>query len=362
MTKNYRIRIYLSTPLLYSVYRPIRSIQGDGLYGYAWMLQEGIKKNASEQNPENIIEPVLPFVKENDCYCISAGFFPKNAYFEGTLLMRSMNSTAYAKQNVGESIVNFQMGEHQSVMDFYWKLITPYIDFYAKCDNIEKFKALTKIIYDNGYISNKRSVGFGRILNIKINEIDYDWSQWKDGQPTRNIPIANKKKGNIVTEYCGYKPPYWHTDFWTECFVPPVDMHMPNIPEKTPETSYNLRKVYYRNMANKISEYLKKDLLFIPHIRKIIPDMSIAQSGKDINYFINRKFNNDELIKVLTREYSYIPIFLLISKKENDEKVDLETDSRLYINRLSNLIKQYLSTERHCPIEQYIIENVVDVE
>lgn len=352
----YKIRFYLGSPLLYSVNKPIRPIQGDGIYGYAWALKNGLKKTGAEQNPVNIISPKLPFEKKDGCYTISAGFAAEDAFFEGTKLMRRIESKVYGKHKVGASQLNTQSGEHQAIMDFYWKLYTPYIDFYAKGD-LEGILELTNIIQENGYLSAKKTIGFGEIISVKISKVESDWSQWKDGKPTRFIPAGNIIN-NLATEYCGYKPPYWHVAFWKECYVPPADMHYPVLPKINQESKYNLRCRFYSFMAQESAKFFKKKYFYMPYLKNIVPDMNLKEKVSRKFGLIVKKKDNDFLS--LSREFIYFLVYLSIEKWEKDRDLDFETLLSEGEIKLNAIIEKYLSIEQSdLSIEEYLKENLL---
>ncbi|WP_018703583.1 hypothetical protein [Anaeromusa acidaminophila] len=235
---NVRVRFHLVSPLLFPAVKPIRPIQGDGLYGYAWALSKGLVKTPAEMDPANLAEPELPFTLVNDSFfAISSSFAAEGSFLEPTLIYRHADFVqTFAKQDLGKSYVSNQMGEHQAARELYWKLVTPYLDFYAQVTDKEHFRELTKLIWKLGHLGGKRSIGFGEIGKVDVKEKECpNWSVLKEGNPARPIPVAGWTEPikEELIDFVGYKPPYWNRALYDHCYISPLSFfNFPALPGK----------------------------------------------------------------------------------------------------------------------------------
>ena len=234
---NVRVRFQLVTPLLFPANKPIRPLSGDGLYGYAWAIEQGLFKTPAETNLNNIVMPVLPFtLVNNSFYSISSSFAAEGAFLEPTLIFRHADYTqSFARQGLGGSCISNQMGEHQAVRELYWKLVTPHLDFFAQVTDKERFVELTEQIMKLGHLGGKRSVGFGQISTVNI-DLAEEWSLVKEGCPARPLPVSSWQKpltGETI-DFVGFRPPYWNQALYEHCYVsPPSFFSFPSVPNET---------------------------------------------------------------------------------------------------------------------------------
>lgn len=331
--RAFKIRFYLASPLLYSSQNLIKPLQGDGIYGYAWAMKNGLKKAPSEHYIKNIVHPELPFETENNCYAISAGFADPNAFFEETLLLRHTDyQKSFSEHGLGKSNVAIATGEFRGIRDLYWKLITPYIEFYAR-GNIEGIKEFTEIIIRNGYLSSKRAIGYGKILNATITKAEEDWSLWRNDQPTRNIPVIGERRDDLMVEKCGYRPPYWHPAFWKACYVPPVGMHLPALPKIETE-NIELRKIFWADAVHECAQLLKKQYPYIPNLQVIKFDMFPLRNA-DIPIVFDLTNKN------LLRQYLFLGIYNTIAKAEAEHSTDFERILKQQVMEIKERIESY---------------------
>lgn len=60
-------------------------------------------------------------------------------------------------------------------------------------------------------IGKKTSQGFGVVLDWEVAPMAEDWSCYRNGRPTRTIPVdENNPPPSGDFGYRGYRPPYWH--------------------------------------------------------------------------------------------------------------------------------------------------------
>lgn len=224
-----QIRFHLATGIAFPANRPLKPIQGDGLFGYAWAQKQGLRKTPAEILPENIVFPELPFeLVSNSYYAISAAFTPKEAFMIPEMVVRRPDwADVMAKHKVGQFAYQTSVGAFQGQQELYWLLVTPYVDFYCR-GYASGISELLKEIWSMRHLGAKRAAGYGFITKIEVLPHDSDWSEWKDGQPTRNIPVrlAPDKTG-LAMEEAPCRPPYWHKAFVEPCYVPPLEQFMP---------------------------------------------------------------------------------------------------------------------------------------
>lgn len=70
------------------------------------------------------------------------------------------------------------------------------------------------------HVGKLRGHGWGRIGQIDIEPMAYDWSCWQDGKPTRPVPVSGDDRPELSVSYCGFRPPYWAPQNQTMCWVP----------------------------------------------------------------------------------------------------------------------------------------------
>lgn len=67
-------------------------------------------------------------------------------------------------------------------------------------------------------IGKKKSQGWGNVSSWSVEPTSEDFSSYRDGKPTRPIPITSDAVGGIM--FCGYRPPYWHPARQGICLQP----------------------------------------------------------------------------------------------------------------------------------------------
>lgn len=90
--------------------------------------------------------------------------------------------------------------------------------FYANGNIDEVRRLLTTYI---SAIGKKCSQGFGSVKSITVESSEHDWSIVKDGVPMRPIPISAQFDLDCDVEtYFAFRPPYWHRQNLTQCYMP----------------------------------------------------------------------------------------------------------------------------------------------
>lgn len=91
--------------------------------------------------------------------------------------------------------------------------------FHAVGNRKEVKRLLETYIHSLG---SKRSVGYGEINSISVEEISEDYSLFdQEGNVARILPVEEfSVTQNVRVEACSYRPAYWSTYNMTACFVP----------------------------------------------------------------------------------------------------------------------------------------------
>ncbi len=248
-----QVRIYLGTPLAVNASKPPAPIMFDGLLGYAKMLKEGYTKTPSEQNPANLKFFELPLEKIGEkCYAASAMFLPSSAVMLPTVVIKPADWKFPMAKHAPTTTYEKSVGWQQACMEPYWELATPYIDFYFKGDP-KGVADLLSIIYKGRYIGPKRAAGYGLIRRIELRRNVEDWSVWRNGLPTRPVPVAIAgEKPGLKAEWTTYHAPYWATANNAWCYTPPVEQWVAT------QKASELRNVLSSYFAEKNEQLRKK--------------------------------------------------------------------------------------------------------
>lgn len=83
------------------------------------------------------------------------------------------------------------------------------VTFYIRGDMEEIRRLLTEQI---SYLGKKGSQGFGQIIRWKFEELDNDYSIWKDGELMRPIPVRYFSCKDYNIQYIPLTPPYWRRE------------------------------------------------------------------------------------------------------------------------------------------------------
>jgi CRISPR type IV-associated protein Csf3 len=224
-----KVRFYLNTPLAFYGNKPLQPLMFDGILGYAWAIKNGLLKTPSEANQNNLLFPELPLEEIGDkCYAASACFIPQEATMTPSMINRRADwAGPMARHGVKTMRYDVAVGWQQACQEVIWELATPYVDFYFN-GNKKGVVDLLSIIFKMRYLGSKRGIGYGLIRKIDIKDKSEDWAIWRDGQPTRPLPveIVGEKPG-LTAEWFTYYPPYWMTTNGTWCYTPPQEQWLP---------------------------------------------------------------------------------------------------------------------------------------
>lgn len=227
--KEMRIRINLITPLAFWGSKRQHPLMLDGVLSYVALYRMGYRKSPAEHLSEALVTPYLPIKKERtpdgEFYRASAMFTPKEAYWTQTMIYRfadwGIEAAKTFKKPFGRTNEE-QSGPYRQCQEPYFLLVTPYVDFYCDCKDEKELFSLLSDLRSLGFLGSKRAAGYGMIASIRINRDEPgEWGVWKDGKPTRPVPVSWAGEGlNHPIDYCRIMPPYWHSQGRVLCYVP----------------------------------------------------------------------------------------------------------------------------------------------
>lgn len=229
-----RIRFSLASPIAFSgasVYRPIMF---DGLLGAMWAREKGLVKTPTENMKSQLIFPELPLELINGrYYAASAMFLPEDA--PTTMRMDGLvkpadwcDAFAHHIPSARNNFFRANTMWSRAAMEKFWLLTTPYIDFYARITDVETFQRYMARLRKSGFIGSKHRMGFGKILGIDVQQVKDDWSLYRDGLPTRPIPVQDfEGAGDAAKGMSTIYPPYWFTANEELCCLPRQSQYIP---------------------------------------------------------------------------------------------------------------------------------------
>lgn len=218
--RNVRVRIYLSTPCLFWQASPLAPLHLDGIIAYALLTKRGLKDSV------NLVRPDLPFEVVTDSegrqyHAASAMFTPKDAQWRTECIAKSASwQDALYSVGIENMTYDTKRGWARSYVESFWSLVTPYLDFYAVADMNALLSALNDFMAVSGALGSKTSIGYGKVHHIEVSIVTDNYSLYKDGQPTRNIPVCGDINESLPVIVAGYTFPYWHPSTQCLCYTP----------------------------------------------------------------------------------------------------------------------------------------------
>lgn len=226
MFNNFKVIAHMKTPMV--AIDPIildsiisaakaKEILGEDFY-------TGDNIAGTREDIESMLDPILD--KQNGVYCASMGLGDNREY---------VGSWSKRWDDKNDDVVEFKGRGKQRVdigAGFYKNYHMPLVlksyktlNFYVR-GNIEEVKRLLEnYIF---YLGKKGSQGYGQIRKWEFEEMEENWSVWKDNKPMRPIPVRHceeyietqMKTGEpINARQHPVIPPYWRKE--TElCLIP----------------------------------------------------------------------------------------------------------------------------------------------
>ena len=259
-----KLRIHLSSPILFPTTRPWSGVTLDGLLGWMWARDRGLFKCPAENSPEQILFPELPLVQLSPMlYGASTMFLPTpmelhgNTHLVGCRMevinkMANWDRPFQSQIRRGmKDIRNFTdkkgSGMLRADLVRYWSLSTPFVTFYFATEDFEALAGyFNRIPTDCFGIGAKPRVGYGRIVKVEFKEIPEEkcFHFQKDGVPTRPIPVDGPFHGKFPDDTIGigtWRPPYFSPISRTLCYIPHASQYLPQIPAVDRELEYIFR-------------------------------------------------------------------------------------------------------------------------
>lgn len=249
-----KLRIHLSTPILFPTTRPWSGVTLDGLLGWLWARDRGLFKCPAENSPEQILFPELPLVQLiPKLYGTSTMFLPTPKELHGEshlvgcrteIINKSANWDRPFRLQIRRGMKDIQnftdkkaAGAFRADLACYWSLSTPFVSFYFATEDFEALAGyLNRISTDCFGIGAKSRAGYGRIAKVEFKEVPEEkcFYYQKDGVPTRPIPVNSPFHGKFSDDTIGigtWRPPYFSSISRTLCYVPPASQYLPQTPE-----------------------------------------------------------------------------------------------------------------------------------
>ena len=230
-----RTRFYLQSPICYSADKPYLPPTLDSLLAFVWQREHGHFKNSGELFKQNLIFADLPIERTGKCYHASCFFLPKEPEAkevvsqQPTAICRKVINERHMAKHDPTRKINGSVGPMHGIIQRYWLLSTPYVDYYASVTDEQEFRRLVDEFARLGNLGKKYGIGYGRIARVEITEVEEDWSTTRNGRATRPLPkeLFPKAKGGIA--YSCYYAPYWFKENEAECVMPDASQYLPNL-------------------------------------------------------------------------------------------------------------------------------------
>lgn len=102
--------------------------------------------------------------------------------------------------------------------------VFPFLEWFAVGDP-EGIRRLCVVLT---HLGKKAAQGFGPVERWEVTPWAEDWSCWREGRPTRPIPLSDVPAGTPMSGLTvgrhGIRPPYWHSPAWRPaCWARRVD-------------------------------------------------------------------------------------------------------------------------------------------
>ena len=224
MSIDYKVRVYLASPVFEKVGGAKHPIMLDALLARIALERQGVRKTTAELDPKNIIFADLPIERIGKCYLCSAAFAPSRSYSKADSFAKrgtdAQNIRSFCKEFLGTGAVSIPaLVPHIAVAE-------EYLDFYVRVTDKAEFFSLLKEAKRYG-IGPKTSIGFGQIASIHVAEEKEHGNRCfktEDGFPTRPLPYCDFKgkiSDDAATGWSTYYAPYWNSIGKAKCYLPP---------------------------------------------------------------------------------------------------------------------------------------------
>ncbi len=223
----FRVRFKMGGPIYIKADKAAQPIMLDGILGFIWCQEHGLRKTSAEDIIANQVFPELPIKRIGKCYMCSAMILPKDSKI--SVQYDALAKRDNCRKRIADTMKLFEAAKDPTIKGAiikYWALATPYIDFYADVTDEQEFRRLIGKIRS---IGPKKAAGYGRILDVSIEEAPEEVEAYKtaDGYPTRPIPVSaglDFAEDTTVGEST-YFAPYWFLRNADTCYLPNVSQY-----------------------------------------------------------------------------------------------------------------------------------------
>lgn len=210
MFKNFKVIAYMRTPIA-----TIEPIILDSVISSAYakdLLKSNYYQGENIHGDEFLVIETLSKIldRKYDVFCTSQGI-GENREFVSSWVKRFNNTDEDLIKFRGKGKKRIDVGGgpmknyHMPIVLRSYKTI----DFYVRGDMEEVKRLLTTQI---GYLGKKGSQGFGQIKEWKFEEIEEDYSIFKDGKLMRPIPALHYENEKLIQQEHPLTPPYWREE------------------------------------------------------------------------------------------------------------------------------------------------------
>lgn len=224
MFKNFKVTAYMSAPIATT-----GIILLDGILSAA-IAKDLLKDEyyagenicGTKEQIDEMLSPILD--RKQGVYCASAGFGDNKEFITSWCKRWDNNHDDMVTGFKGKVRIDDGAGYfksyHMPLVVKSYKTIT----FYVRGDMSKIKELLENYIF---YLGKKATQGFGQIRKWEFEEIEENWSLWKDNKPMRPIPgreclnwLKSNRECNIQEH--ALIPPYWRQDYRELCVFPEV--------------------------------------------------------------------------------------------------------------------------------------------
>ena len=191
----------------------------DGLLQWLWLDERGLATSNPQSN--QIIEAPIPLrkdcIKEVEFWACSAPFYQQQIEEKTRYRKRWDYQDKHCNWGKKKAKVNSSEG-HTKSYDLPLRIVeTPRIDWFCVGNPDEILSLLARC----QNLGKKRSQGKGQVYKWEINEIDEDWSLYRNGKLTRPFPLelVDDPMGYDFMRW-GWNPPVWLLSNQVTCLMP----------------------------------------------------------------------------------------------------------------------------------------------
>lgn len=187
------------------LYNPAEPIHLDALL--AWCLAPRQRKSCNDRgvSPKTANLPLLRNHVCGEWVWAASALFPEGPTGEDLQFWRKRFRQSRADLTTGSP--NLKNGTYRDWQTPYPVFLALKMVAYASGSR----KAVKRILKEVRYLGKKTAYGYGKIVSMEFDEIQDDWTMYKDGLTTRFLPDLDGHR--LVRP----RPPYWHPMGRVQC-------------------------------------------------------------------------------------------------------------------------------------------------